>query len=285
MKKIKIIIMLAFFAAFFADSAFADDVNQTEAALNAIAGAERIVAEISAAGMGTSYFDDKLIDAKDAFRQEKYDYVLAIVDDISDRRERALKINDSMMLLEIRAAELKQKGIDTSKPIELLSLARSVFKKEAFEDAESLLSRTERELDETEAQSSTVTVILSSARDNLLTFVKENWLFLSISAFVIALFGAVLYMRFDLIRVSRMLEDAELQKSILEDLLKKTDSAYFEKRSIGKEEYDLLVKNYQDELSEVKGTIPVFKNKLKRKNEVFAFFSHYKKRAEEDKIK
>lgn len=274
----KIIIMLAFFAVFFVDCAFAADINQTETASNAITAAERIVAEISAAGMGTSFFDDKLIDAKDAFKQEKYDYVLAVVGEISDRRERAFKINDSIMLLEIRTAELKKKGVDTSKPIELLSLAKSVFKKEAFDDAESLLSRTERELDETEADFSTVAVLMSSAKDNLLFFVKENWLVIIVSAFVFALCGVVLYLRFDIFRINQWYEDTKLQKRILEDLLKKTDSDYFEARSIGKEEYDLLIKNYQDELIEVKGLIPVFEDKLKRRKAFFTSSNYSLKR-------
>lgn len=253
-----------------ASPAFAQELNISEQASNSLTAGEIIFKEIKDAGFGTSFFNDVLLDAKSEFENADYGLVLDKIDEMSSRREQAFKINDSIGVLEIRAAELNRNGLDVSKAVELLDLSKSVFKKEAFEDAEALILRAEKELDEAEAKSTTLNIMVTSAKDNLISYVRDNFALLLLEAFILAVCMFVAYFKWNYVRSCRKLDDAKLEKSIIDDLMKKNESAYFESRTIGKEEYDLVLKRYQEEFTEISGIIPVLEDAVKRAEKGFS---------------
>ncbi|MEE9323090.1 MAG: hypothetical protein V3U72_00960 [Candidatus Aenigmarchaeota archaeon] len=66
-----------------------ETINLTEEASNALSRAEEISEDIRDVGFGTSFFEDALLDAREAFRSRNYELVLDRVEQISRRSERA----------------------------------------------------------------------------------------------------------------------------------------------------------------------------------------------------
>lgn len=270
MKTITLITLIfAFLLNTFTSIVAQETVNMTEETTNALSQAEVIVEEMRKGGFGIIFFDDMLLDAKEAFARKDYELVLDKVEQINQRRERAFKINDSIAVLETRAMELEELGLKTSDVLELLEFAKSSFKKEAFDDAERLIFRTSKEFDEIEAEYSRIGVLIASAKDNVISYVKENWLLLLIITAVSTVFALLIYRRVELMFTKQKLEDTKLKKDILADLMKKTEELYFNKKTVGKEEYELTMRKYQDELTEIKGTIPVLEGRLKNLTSFF----------------
>lgn len=61
------------------------------------------------------------------------------------------------------------------------------------------------------------------------------------------------------------LADARLEKGVIGELMKRAKRRYFEEKSISKEEYDLTVRKYRDDLNDLKESIPVLEGRLRKK--------------------
>lgn len=160
------------------------EINLTEEALNAISRAESDIKYLEELGFGTSFFNDVLADAKDTFDDGDYNLVLDKIQEIDGREERAYDISDSLAELGILIRELGERGLESTEVRNLFRLANSAFLNELFDDAEILIFKVNREIDDMVASATAVNVIVESASDNILTFVEENWQYLLVIGIV-----------------------------------------------------------------------------------------------------
>jgi hypothetical protein len=222
-----------------------------EDAEKALSQAELDVQEVVELGLSASYFTDALENARKAMETEDYPRVIEIARKIRERKEQAFFIRDNIRALEIRVSEAHAAGLDTSRTEEDLERAKRSFERENYEEAEEWILQGNRELSEVEAQRSLLRAKYASARDNLITKLKEGWKKIVGALIVLTAAGIVSYNRFSQMLTERKREDLELEKKVLEELAKKTQEEYFKLGKMSKEVYHTKSRKIRERLREI----------------------------------
>ncbi|MFQ5975868.1 MAG: hypothetical protein ACE5J5_06110 [Candidatus Hydrothermarchaeales archaeon] len=237
-------------------------------ALDAIAQMELDMREISERGSGVFYVHDRLIEARNALQvggEDNYELVLAKAKEVSDRKDRAFRISDSLRALKLRIKDLGERGLETAKAEENYIKASEAFEKENYDEAEELVFQANKFLTDIEAEQTVLRARYNAARDNTTTYIKEHWKGIFIALVLLLIIGSISYDKLDLIKTGQRLEDTELENKVLKDEMKKAQVDYFNKGLMSRESYEIKMAKYREMLIKNEEIIPVLKARLEKK--------------------
>ncbi len=233
-------------------------------AREAISRAEGEVQEMSEAGFGLSLVTSALIEAKRAYAEKDYLEAIEGAREISERRDRAFEISDSLRAVEFRIRDAGYSGLDASRAAELLEDARGAFQSENYQDAGEFLLLANKELDGVEAEYSLVNARVNAARENLLLTIRERWASVSLGFLTLAVLAAVAFVVADAALTRHRLEDLELKLRALEDLKRKAQKMYFKEAAMSRDMYRIRMAKYREMALEIKQKMPLLRDRLRR---------------------
>ena len=191
-----------------------------EQALNAVLQAEKDMKDMIDAGFNVIWVNDTLIEAKRHFQggnytsllkeieklniteNEKikllsakiqelkpvnYSLVLEKTNEISKRREKSYEINDNINALELRISELNKSGLLTKDILDLFNSLKNEFKNERYENAEELIKKINDKMAERSAETALLTTIYAAGKDNLINFIRENYIIIIIVLIILSI--------------------------------------------------------------------------------------------------
>jgi hypothetical protein len=239
--------------------------SQTEGdARDALAVAQGDLDEMSALGYSTTYVDDAMREALKALEVGDYSTAIEKSREISARKERAIRIGDSLRALDLRIRDIEERGLDASLAKETRDAAAMAFARENYEEAEEFIFLSNKNLDDVEAEYSLIQSRVKAARDNLVSYVRERLLGILLALVLLTIVGVVGYNAAAFIVTKRQLTDLELEKEVLAELMKRTQEDYFKKNTIPRSTYDVRMKRYHERSIELEELIPVLRARLER---------------------
>ncbi|MBU2560333.1 hypothetical protein KKA03_05510 [archaeon] len=260
----KYLVMLVVLSIFF-PLLWAQETQTAEDASNAISQAEKDVQEMQELGLGVAYVSDVLIEAQAALQSKEYARVLEKTDEIDKSKQHAYKIIDSLRALELKIEEIDRRGLDVAEAETLFDAASSSFQNEDYDRAEELIFQANGHLNRVEAEYTLLNARYNAARDNTVSYINRHRQQILITAAALVFVGLVSHHRIRIIRTRRRLKDLELEKAVMANLIKKTQTDYFQKRAILRETYDARIKKYRERVLEIKETMPILQAKLGEK--------------------
>lgn len=244
--------------------AFGQDVTETEA-IQAIVQAEKDIQEMVDAGFGIVFVNDTLLEARKALNASNYSLVVEKTRMVSERKVQAYNISDSLRALELGIVELEKLDLNTSNVRELLDKSITAFKEERYEETEELIAEAYSELSNIRAEATIVQVRIRATRENIISFVQDNWLYLFIGIAFASAIGYIIYNRIEIIKIRNKIKDLEIEQEVLKNLIKKAQLEHFQKRTLSRESYEIKIKKYRERMLEIKELLPVLKARVGKK--------------------
>jgi len=261
-------------------------------ASEAISNSEKIIADMVENNFSVIYMEDILLEAKRVFEQVQfaeiirdplesgenkqearkalrlidwkeitYGDVLVQTDLISERKDEALILFDSILLDEKRIKNYEEKGLDVIKAKIFLAELKIAFSEERYADAQKSLEDIRNELEIKRQESSTLGGLKSGAQN----FIFKNWKVLLGTLLILIIIFIFFYNIIKRKILKNKIEKLKAQKITLNRLMKKTQFKRFKENKLSALIYNIRMKNYKDKLTEIDEQLPVFEGKLKGK--------------------
>jgi len=281
--------------------AAAQEVTEEQAG-KAFLRAQQDVAEMAEMGLGITYVNDSLNEARRAFEGVNYtrlleeaegiedeqtrqytiaqlieaqklaggaevsgqNYALVVqkAEEIAGRKERAYLLSDSLRALELRIEEMRSRNLETGEAESLLKRAHGAFEKENYGEAEDLVFQANSYLSEVDAEATLVRVRYNTARENAVAYLNRHRQDLLIAGIAIIVVAFVVYSRVNKVLVKRRLKDLRFEKEVLGALIKKAQIDHFKKGLITRDTYDIKLAKYKERILEIERTIPVLESRV-----------------------
>lgn len=268
-----------------------------ELALNALLQAEEDMQEMQEQGFRVAWVNDTLLEAKRYFnggnyselleeteklnytesekiklllegmkdlRPVNYSLVIEKADAIAQRKAKAYELSDNIKVLQLRVDELSSAGMLDDESVDLFNSFRNEFENERYSDAEVILEIINQQLAEGTAESVLLAATYKAGKENIINFVKENYMAIVIILAVIIIISLVFYNRIAVGILKKSLKGNEIERNVLESLMKRAQEDYFSKQSITKSTYELKISHYKERMAEIKQKTPVLEAKLQR---------------------
>lgn len=259
------LIYMTFMVAILLMGTLVNGQNTIEAQANqAIAQAEKDMKEMLDHGFGIAFVNDTLLEAKKALNATNYSLVIEKTQLISERKLQAYNISDSLRALQIGVEELEKIGLNASKVKGLLNKSTVTFQEERYEEVEELIKETYAELTDIRAEATIVQVRVKAARENVISFVRDNWSSILIGGGGVFAIVYVVFNRIMVMRTRNEINDLEIEKEVLAKLMKKAQSDHFQKRTLTRESYEIKMNKYKERMIEIKELLPVLRSKVKK---------------------
>jgi gas vesicle protein len=237
--------------------------NQTQTALDSILHAMEEIKEMKTAGFGTVQATDILILMNYSYQNRDYASVLRRAGEISEIKEKAFLVSDSIKALQ---SKIKRYN-DTYNITEALPIYEDVltaFAEERYSDTEDLIAKTYTKLDEIKSASIISQTLLEAGKKNIIYFIKENWPYLLIAGIIIILFIILFYGEIEVMVAKNVLKSLETEKNVLRDLMKKAQIECYQKRTIPQKIYETKMEKYKERMVKIDEELPHLKLAIHR---------------------
>lgn len=249
--------------------------NLSESALNAkqqLLEAYTLIADMQSRGFNTTRATDtfaiavNLYTAQVALEEKEgpsaadYAGITKKAEEIRAIRKSALAINDELKVLEGAIGRV-QEGVDTSEAKSLYSTAVQDFKSERYELAKENIEKSYGKISEAES-TFTQSAIIVQATKSLWEKLLSAWMWvvaISAAIIVIGVFGSK---QIRTVITRGRVTHLELERQILEGLIKKTQETYFEKGTLSENTYHIRMKKYADLIRDINRQIPLLYEEL-----------------------
>lgn len=235
-------------------------VGEEEASL-AIGEAENTIREMQQTGFGVTYANDTLNEAKNLFVKGYYEASEALAKKVIEIRERAEEVNELIDRVESKIYELSSDGYDVSSARVIFDSGISEFAVDNYLDAEKIMSQTLNKLDGIEAEESLKRI--QKTDFDIFSFIFD-YLWLLITVILILLVGGGRFKRgINVKKCRNEVEKLERESQRINKFIAEAQRKYFEKSSISRSDYDLLMKRHNFRLSVIKRRVAFLKGELK----------------------
>jgi len=218
-----------------------------------------------------------------------YKKVLEKTKAINERKIKAYEITDYIRASELRIDEIKEaeqqietpkkntvgrafglgmsysETIDTTPIDEILSNAETEFKEERYDNAVELLAQIEPKIDEIKSENTLVKTIYRAGKDNIISFIKENYPILLMFLGLLLVTFILTYNRIMMAVLRRKIKDMKIEKDVVMELMKKAQRDYFAKGDITKQTFEIKMAHYKDKMAEIKQKLPVAETLLEKR--------------------
>ncbi len=190
-----------------------------------------------------------------------YDEVIEYTDGIAFRKNWAYNLSDSIRALELKILDYEQQGIDTLEAWVLLNKSATEFREERYENAENFLSEAHSNLEAKKAKITGIMIITEVGKN----FLEKYWIELIIIFIIAGIAGYILWIKNKQRRTNKKIKELQIEKKVLEDLMKKAQIDRFEKGKIPESIYNIKMDKYKERLSRIEEILPVLKTNTKKK--------------------
>jgi hypothetical protein len=284
MKKLILFIFIFSFLQF----AYATTYDEASLSIN---NSQSVLQEFQKAGFSIDFINDTIIESKivleqaryaeilrsssssESLKQEarsalrlvdwkniSYDSVLTYYSVIDSRKKQAYEIYDSLNVLDKKIKVLANQGVSTYLVDQYFNQSNSSFYEDRYEEAINTIDRTNGEIERINAENATLNVL----GQNFKSFVYKNWVYIVIILIVIFIVVYFGYNRIRLFSISKKITRMRMDLVVLRGLSIKNQTDRFRDNKISALVYNIRAKKYEEKINEIKETLPVLENKLRR---------------------
>lgn len=160
-------------------------------------------------------------------------------------------------------APQKKQLVNTTDAEALLAQAKKAFEEERYEDANNLILQARANLDEKEAQITTVNLLTAAGRG----FLEQYWPHLLFASVLVALAMWVGWKKKEEKKLKRKIRSLHEEKKVILELVKKAQRERFEKGTLSDSVYQIRMAKYNERLAKVKQMLPVLEDAGKKKSQ------------------
>jgi len=235
-------------------------INITDA-MSAINNAEEAIQEMVESDFSVSFVNDTLRDARNDFIKGNYESVIEKTKIIENKKEKTYEISDSLSSLEIRTEELEGMGLDTTDVRDILRMAEREFYYENYDEADKLIDEAFTKISGMEAKQTILKTRYEAAKNVIMSFVEKNrilivTIFISLTLMIIISYKVVCR-----IKIKKELENLNLEKKSIEDLIEDTQKRRYKEDKMSKRSYNIAISKYKTRLREIEKRILTLQKK------------------------
>ncbi|MEM5871253.1 MAG: hypothetical protein QW051_00095 [Candidatus Aenigmatarchaeota archaeon] len=235
------------------------EVTEEEAQIE-IEKAEYIIKEMQSLGFGVMYANDTLNEAKILFNQGRYLAAKELAKKVEEIKEKAIKVNEMIDLVEERLYDMSSNGYDVSEAYKLFYSGLEEFKNDNYIDAEEIMNEVINMLDEIEAEQ----IIKTKSSDNfenILVLIFDNlWVVILFAILLLLIVGKtknILDHKKRIKKISELEKEMEATKEKIKEMQKK----YFEIGEISKIDYEVAMDKLNKKLTDVQKELSLLDSK------------------------
>ncbi len=208
--------------------------------INYLKDANKSVEELSEMNLSTSYVTDLLEKANYYFEMSEYDKVQEISKEIISIKESMLRAYGLIKEVGEKIGEAEYNGLKIPETEKMYVLANAAFSREDYNRA-----------GERARNAILAYAIEAGGKINIIKFVYNNLLGITISAIILMLIAGFSYRRISLILTERNLKLVNRKTRIINKLMKELQIKHFEKASMSAMDYHKGVYNYEKGLAKL----------------------------------
>ncbi len=191
---------------------------------------------------------------------------------VSQIKDTAIKADDELRVFQ-EAYNEASRDVNLSEMSGLYDDIQRSFKEERFEDTLQLIDQGYAKMSEVQASQTAAKVFARAISGTLTNFFKENWRYIaSIGGAIIILI--IFFWRTILkVRVKLKINNLNLQKKTLSNLIKKLQTDYFKLGKISETEYKVKSEKFKEMIRDIDRQIPLLKEEMLKidKNKIKKF--------------
>jgi len=224
-------------------------VKGQESAILAIQEAELHIQEMQDLGFPLERVNDTFNESILLYQQGDYIGAETTALYIGVIKNMAINVNLLIEEVETEMYLLESKGIDVSEADIMFNQGLEAFTTERYEEAEDFLNEALNKLEEIDVQLSLGRTIQESRDRNLISFLTQNWYFITLLICIFALAVASGYKATGSMRSKGRIKDLEDEAKALESSIKAIQKDYFEEKKMSNSDYLLSVSRYSKRLA------------------------------------
>lgn len=268
--------------------------TQDEAAL-CIDEANKTIQEMNESGLNTQRVEDIYAETMDIYVAQlalentgsdpNYQLILSRCEQISELHKKAMRVEDEKTALKIRLDEIVELGIESEELVAKYEKIEEEYANERYETTEELIEQLYEDISEAQAQVTKVRVLYETSRRNITNFIEDNWkeIIIVIIAGLISAF--LLQNKVREILIKRKKNHLLIERDILKDMIKKTQSKYFEHKTLSEGEYAIKVTKFKELIRDINRKLPVLDEQLAQRRKYFFRLFKSKEEKKESQIK
>jgi hypothetical protein len=251
----------------------------------------QIIISLEEQDLPTLYIQDKFLEAQRIFNQSYYIEILndnnsnatlkkeardalllvdwkninymdikVIYNEVEERKNKEIEVNDLITALERRIDEKSQAGLNNTKALSLLVGAKTAFKEDRVEEANQLVTNARAEFESETSKRAT----LAAFSNSLKNFIQKYWFY--IIAGLILLFFIIKYLlkRWKIIKLKNLIKKLNSESKVLHELIVGAQMERYKENKISGLVYNMRTKKYNERLQEIEQQLPVFVDNLNK---------------------
>ena len=214
----------------------------------------------------TNYYDaQKALEEKTG--QGDYSTVISLTDKISSIKKEAFDTYDELSALKKKLDESSQKQ-DAAEAEAIYNEAMQEFKDERYAQANDKIEECYAKIIELQAAFTRVKAIYEASTKTIAGFFSRNYVTILIVLGVLLVLYIALRRRIYRAIIRRKIRKLELEKEILNDLIRKAQEEYFKKGAISEGNYRIRVTKFAELIRDINRQIPIMTMKLEKETEL-----------------
>lgn len=269
-------VLLAFFVSLVALSNIAYSQTQDDA-LAAIDKAGQHMQEMLAMNFSVARINDTLTEANYLFEAQElinrsggkpdFSLIMKKADEIEQTRKYALNAYDELVALEKMVSGMS--GANSTLIESYLAEAKDAFANERYEEARSKIEETYEKVSEQQALSTKLATALEASRKNIVAFVGSNWPGLTAGSAAFVVFVLFFGNRVYRVRVKRKMGMLDMEKNVIEGLIRETQKQYFDLGKMSEDTYKVHIKKFEEMIRDIERRIPLLRADLESGKKIF----------------
>ena len=259
--------------------ALAAEENATDPQLilanDTLSNMEESITKLESLTLPTAKMNDLLFEAEQNFEVQtilqesggttNYERVFEIGDEILTLESQIYATYDELTALgtfidtEKATLNVNFVSVDTS-----FSRAEQEFSDERFDRASDSISETYLLLSELRATENKAKAAYQATAETVEQFIKRIWKKTLIVVAILLVLGAIFRKAIDKFILKKRLKHLEKEKEILHIIIKETQEAFFDKRTLNESEYRVRMKKFSELIRDINTKIPALKERLER---------------------
>ena len=233
-----------------------------ESASHAINEAENVIRSMQEMKFGVTYANDTLNEAKALFAQERYMAAETVAKKVAEIKDTAVRVSGLIDIAEGRIYDLSLRGFDVTDAQQIFDSALAEFKIDNYAEAEKTINQLITTLDEMEASESIKRTGEAFSLDILPALLDYLWLII-VMFLLLLIAGLRMKNTYRKSRAMAKIRRLENEKNSLKEKLKEIQKNYFEKGSVSKMDYDVILEKNSRRLDGIKSELLALKEKAR----------------------
>ena len=196
--------------------------------------------------------------------KKNYDFstVLSYCDEIKAIQTQALSARDELDSVKAFYKEVNNSQIDLSKVDLMIADIQKEINDERYEQARQKIDAVYNEIVAIQSSATTLSIFYRTTSRTLLSFLKENWLPITIGIVFIVIF--LFFYRYQISKwlIQRKINHLEMERAVLKKLIEDIQKEYFQGGTISDSVYNIRTKRFSEMIRDLDRQVPLLKEEL-----------------------